>query len=345
MGYEIFDLTQKAQWDDVMERSCSYDFYHTWQYHSVSKEGDPFLFLFRDKNDFVAFPLIKRRIKNSNLFDLTSAYGFVGPISNRKFDESDEPFLERLKQNFLRFLNDHRIVSLFSRLHPIITQHIILKKFGGVFLSGKTVAIDLAKSIEEQRSKYRADHFNGINIMREKGFYCREMDDAKDIDIFISIYYENMRRVNALPEYFFDKEYFNALLHSDRFNTRIFLAYIKEKPVAGGLFTFTNDVIQVHLLSTRNKYLYYSPAKLLVDEVSLIGRAENMRYMHLGGGYGGKYDSLFGWKAGFSDMHFDFYTWRYINSNDVYNDLVADAVHGQEVADCDYFPLYRKIFA
>lgn len=345
MRYEILDLTQKDRWNDILKGSNNYDFYHTWEYNSIVKEGEPFLFLFSERNDFVAFPLIKRKISGSDLFDLTSAYGYLGPICNRNFDASDDQFLENLKQSFIEFMQEELIVSLFSRLHPIITQPIILEKFGGVCFNGKTVAIDLTQPLETQRANYRRDHARAIHILKEKEFYCREVSNSKGVEIFVSIYHENMRRVKALPEYFFDEDYFNKLLQSNHFTSRILLVYLKDKPVAGGFFTFTNDIIQVHLLSTRNKFLYYSPVKLLIDEVSIIGREQNMKYMHLGGGYGGKDDSLFSWKSGFSDLHFNFHTWRYIHSNEIYDNLVADVVNGQPVHDSDYFPLYRKSFA
>lgn len=150
-----------------------------------------------------------------------------------------------------------------------------------------------------------------------------------------------MRRVNAGQSYFFDEAYFNNLLSANEFSTHILLAYYQDVAVAGGVFSFANDIVQVHLLSTRTEYLHYSPTKMLVDEVSQIARKLNMHYLHLGGGYHGKNDSLFAWKAGFSDSHLNFNTWRYIHNQKVYNELM-EANQIEEVADPDFFPLYRS---
>jgi hypothetical protein len=345
MGYEIITLDQKDQWMSCLDSAENYDFYHTWQYNLIEKDGDPFLFLFKNDDDFIAFPLIKRRINNSDLFDLTSSYGYVGPISNRKFSYADSEFLNCLKISFKKFMSDERIVSVFSRLHPIITQQLIISELGGIFPNGETVEIDLDIPIEEQRKNYRKDHSNAIHTLHEKGFYVKSAIDADSVKTFITIYHENMRRVKATKDYFFDEDYFNNLLQAREFSTHILLVYLKEKPVAGGVFTFTNDIIQVHLLSTLTKYLYYSPVKMLVDEISVIGRKLNMKHLHLGGGVGGKNDSLFAWKSGFSDLHLNFETWRYINDQEKYDELVKENVPEEFIDQTDFFPLYRKTFA
>jgi hypothetical protein len=345
MGYEIITLGQKEEWMSYLSKAENYDFYHTWQYNSIEKDGDPFLFLFKNDDDFIAFPLIKRRINDSDLFDLTSAYGYVGPIGNRIFSITDHEFLNGLRLAFKKFMDDEHIVSVFSRLHPIITQQLIIAGLGGVFPNGETVTIDLSIPIEEQRKNYRKDHSNAINTLREKGFYVKSAVDKEGVKAFITIYHENMRRVKATSDYFFDEDYFNNLLQASEFSTHMLLVYFKDKPVAGGVFTFTNDIIQVHLLSTLTKYLYYSPVKMLIDDISLIGRKLNMKHLHLGGGVGGKNDSLFAWKSGFSNLCLNFETWRYINDQDKYNELVKQAVPEDFIDQTDFFPLYRKSFA
>jgi len=125
------------------------------------------------------------------------------------------------------------------------------------------------------------------------------------------------------------------------------LIYLDDEPIAGGVFTYTNNIIQVHLLATKAEFLHDSPTKTLIDEVSIIGRKMGMKYLHLGGGFGGKNDSLFYWKSGFSSTYLTFQTWRLINNMIAYNQLVYDNAIPKNGSDSkvDYFPLYRKVIA
>ena len=87
-----------------VKNSAEYDFYHTWYYHSLDQTGDPFLFIYEESNNFIAFPLLDRKIEDSDLSDLTSVYGYTGPISNLKFEELNDAFMENFKNIFLSFL-------------------------------------------------------------------------------------------------------------------------------------------------------------------------------------------------------------------------------------------------
>jgi hypothetical protein len=81
--------------------------------------------------------------------------------------------------------------------------------------------------------------------------------------------------------------------------------------------------------------------KLLFDEASVIGKNMGMRYLHLGGGVGGREDSLFNFKCGFSDLFMNFNTWRYIANLSIYNNLVEERCKNTDFNTMK-FPLYRS---
>src|SRR5438552_3169672 len=67
---------------------------------------------------------------------------------------------------------------------------------------------------------------------------------------------------------------------------------------------------------------------------------------HLGGGVGAQEDSVFRYKAGFSDRRHTFYTWRWVLRPEVYSDLCRtraqwNAMNGFAPASVEYFPAYR----
>lgn len=340
MAYQVYTLEDRESWQKIVRSALFYDFYHTWIYHSLEKSGIPKLFLYSENGNFVAIPFLTRQIFNTDYFDITSAYGYVGPISNIKFEDMSSSLINNFIIAFLNYLKLEKNISVFARLHPFIKQDILLEKFSGIHSNGRTVVIDLQVSLTEQRSKYRRTVRENINQLRKKGYYVKEANDPDSVKKFVSIYSENMRRIGATDYYFFNEDYFTKLLTSDEVDSKLLLVYLNDEAICGTLVTCTHEIIQGHLIGTRTNYLKESPAKLLVEEISILGRAFNMKYYHLGGGLGGNDDSLFNWKAGFSDMYLNFKTWRYIADKMIYNQFVNNMGFSPDSNE-DFFPLYR----
>jgi hypothetical protein len=337
---KIITIHQLDEWNWYVDKSKNYDFYHTGLYHSLDSNGDPFLFVFHEMDNFVAIPLIRRRIEGTDWYDLSSVYGYTGPISNKDINELDEHFLNDFNLEFRRFLKKERVVSVFSRLHPLLKQGKLMNKFEGLTPNGSTVAIDLRQSLECQRSNYRRSFRADIRKAKDRGYVVKEGTRPDDICLFKCIYTENMLRINASEHYMFSHEYFDNLVNASQFKARLFFVYAGDKAICGTLITCTNNILEVHLVATRNEYLCESPAKFLIDEVSVWAREQGIEFFHFGGGFGFKEDSLYDWKRGFSDFCLDYYSWRFIANPDIYYSILHDK--GIPVDESiDFFPLYR----
>jgi hypothetical protein len=338
--FEVISIDQQNEWRAYVHRSANFDFYHTWYYHSIDKTGDPILIVYTEGEDFIAFPLIKRNIPESNLNDLTSVYGYTGPISNKEFDDLGAELIDNFTREFRNYLQSCNCISVFSRLHSFFNQAPLMDKFEGIYENGKTVVIDLRDSLDVQRSKYQRRIMEKINALKRKGFHVKEGKSPEEIRQFAAIYTENMKRIEAADFYLFDEEYFTTLLDSTEFDSKLLTVYQDDKAVCGAVIVFTQKIIQAHLLGTLTDYLHLSPAKLLTDEICIRGREMGMEYFNLGGGLGFKEDSLFSWKAGFSDLFLKFKSWRYIADAETYSSLTLEK--GLDLnADVDFFPLYR----
>lgn len=340
MSYTLITIQQKKEWIACIKRSAEYDFYHTWHYHALDQSGSPFLFVYQEANDFIAFPLIRRRITDSTLSDFSSVYGYTGPVSNLRFEQLSEGFMDRFRLIFLSFLEDGASVSVFSRLHPLFRQCLLLERFGGLYDNGKTICIDLSVPIEQQRKKYKKNIYESIRKSWKAGLRVVESRETADIITFREIYQENMLRIGASDYYHFSLRYFLDLIGTDEFDCRLILVYNGDEAISGSIVTFTGNIAQCHLMATRSEYLNNSPAKFLVDEISLIGRRCGMQYYHLGGGLGFKEDTLFKWKSGFSDLLLSYKSWRFVIDSPKYQLLVKKA--GMALyPEVDFFPLYR----
>ena len=327
-------------WSSYVTRSHKYDFYHTADYHEIAKKGEPLLFVYEEDNNFIAFPFLKRPIPNTNLYDFHSVYGYNGPISNVEIDELNEEFIEQFQLALKEFLKEEKCVSVFAKFHPFFNQTRSLESMGGVHNNGKTVYIDLRQSLEDQHKKYRSSTYKCIKKARKLGYSSRLMEDSKEIGLFTALYQKSMDRIGATSSYKFDEEYFTKLLNSKQCNAKLLLILFEEKIICGGIITFNSGIIQAHLLATDSNYLNHSPAKLLIEEICLLGREYSMDYFHLGGGLGYKDNSLLDWKLGFTDLILPQKSWRYVFDEKVYADLVLQS--GNDLnSDVDFFPLYR----
>ena len=338
---KIITANQKEEWNWYVSKSAEHDFYHTWSYHLLEKSGEPVLFLYTNEEDFIAFPLIKRQIDDTPWFDLSSVYGYAGPISSRKSTDLSDEFINNFNVAFLEYLRENQIVSVFSRLHPFFDQQGLIRHFSGITSNGKTVAIDLRQPYEEQIKNFDKNIRATVSKLTRKGYQVKEHTSQEEIRLFTTIYRETMMRVSASASYLFDEHYFTSLLQAPDFDCRLLLVYAEGEPVCGTIITLTGDIIQSHLTATKTSYLRESPAKFLFNYVTILGRQLGMKFFNLGGGVGFREDSLFAWKRAFSDYCLNYYTWRFIANRDVYYSLLEN--RGID-PDCqvDFFPLYRS---
>jgi len=338
---KIITIYQKEEWMTYVTKTIFYDFYHTWTFHFLENSGSPFLFVYEENEDFIAMPFLKRKIPDSSFYDLSSVYGFVGPISNKNFEELTVEFLSDFKSALDCFLKEEKIITIFCRLHPFINQNSLLQKFGGVHDNGKVIVMDLAIPLTVQRAKY-AKVYSKIRQLKRCGFHLKEGNSIEDIKNFLSIYNENMSRLHADTTYIFTEQYLITLLTSKEYDAKLyFINNENGYPVCGTIIVFTNQLIQGHLIATREEFRSVSPAKLLVDEISLIGREKGMRYYNLGGGLGYQEDSLYQWKLKFSNLTLQHKTWRYIADSDAYNSVMEHNDIDIQ-SNIDFFPLYRS---
>lgn len=326
-------------WKQYVNQSFIHDFYHTSSYSKLEKEGDPVLFIYSQEDDFIALPLIIREIPNTNLFDCTSVYGYAGPISNLDINQTSEEFKVSFHEKLNDFFIKQNIVSVFSRIHPILDNNRFLDGLGEMVNLNKTIAINLKLTPEEQKRQYRKSNKYEINKLKKNNFEVVEATTKEEQDEFIDIYYETMKKVEASDYYFFSKEYFYEFLNNNCFETKLLLAKKDGEITAGAIFTITDKIIQYHLAGTKQSYTRDTPMKLILDEARLLGNELKLDYLHLGGGVGGSdEDPLFKFKSGFSKDTFQFRIWKYIVNQEKYDELVKESGASD---NSSFFPLYR----
>jgi hypothetical protein len=332
-------IRTETDWNLALQETKNFDCYHTPEYHKVrlKENEEPFVVFYKNGNQKILIPFIKRRVFDSEYYDLGSVHGYLGPASSinpNTFDVNTFSIcLEKL-------MKEENIICAFSKLNPYLEhQELILGGLGNLEQVGELVYLDLTTDPIIQRQNYRKSVKNDVNKLR-RIFNVRTATSKEDIEIFIDIYGETMNRVSADSRFKLGQEYFHTLSNSSNFHSRLLLVESKEtgEVVAGSVSLITNGIIQGEHMGTKTDFLRMSPAKLLYDEIRLIGNELNLKYLNYGGGPGGKSGSLYVMKFGFSKDLIPIKVWKHVVNEEVYNHFSNQLEDSDEIK---YFPKYR----
>lgn len=340
-------IRDKEGWNEQLSSIQHLDFYHTYDYHQLSKKVDelPILIKYTEGDTILILPLLLRSIENSDYKDAISVYGYAGILTLN----IDHLFFnkEHFQKELNVFFNENKVVSVFSRLHPYLKyQESILDGLGTVTALGKVVYIDLQDTLENQKKMFNRRMKTYLNKSRKS---CNVIESKREdhLDSFIHLYHENMKRVDADMSYFFDENYFRRLLSSTDFSAKLNLCIHNETKaiIAGALFIEKGNMVQYHLSGLNEDFYDLNPVKLIIDEVRIKSTKKQFEYLNLGGGRGSQEDSLFAFKTSFSKKFKEFKIWKYVVNESVYKMLVENHLEVSsvnELENCGFFPAYRS---
>lgn len=342
----IEGILDRERWNALVAKAEFRDFYYSYEYHQISKAESelPWMVHYAEEEGGILFPLLLRNINHSPYRDATSVYGYAGPLSyGRHAPGIAGRFQAALRELFLK----EKIVSVFSRLHPYIQgQEGLLDGMGELEDLGRVVNIDLTARPEEQWSQVSRRFRSYINKAR-KTYRVRRAETDADLERFVALYQQTMKRLGAHPRYYFKKAYYNELWHGHSFRTEMLMAEDPQtgQVISAAMFVLCCDMVQYHLSGTDGAYIDLHPVKLLIDEMRLQATREGKRYFNLGGGIGGHEDSLFEFKSRFSKDYREFFIWKFIADEDRYRQLSEAHIYkvcNKDPRHCkEFFPCYR----
>lgn len=298
------------------------DIYFTNDYYNMYEQngdGKASLFIYKEENNIAIYPFMLNEIKKYNLgkkyYDIESAYGYGGPLTN----SDDKKFLINFENNFLEYCKKNNVVAEFIRFHPLIKNENIFKKNISVFHNRTTVYLDLNKGIdsiwnEEIKSKNR----NMIRKAKKNGLKVEISDDYEE---FKKIYSTTMDKVQASNYYYFNERYYEKIKNSSDY---ILLNIKKETiTIASAIFMKYGDFFHYHLAGSLKEYLKFAPNNLLLWEAIKLACDSGAKYFHFGGGLSDSLeDNLFKFKSGFSNDTADFYIGKRIHNEEIYDYLI-----------------------
>jgi hypothetical protein len=184
------------------------------------------------------------------------------------------------------------------------------------------------KSRMSDRQQIRKNEAAGYEVERVEGPAATD----EDLEGFLSTYTETMRVVSADERYFFDADYFRALLAFPR-SWMVTVRGPGGEVAASALTAISDGFLHYYLSGTADAHRRKAPSKNLI--VACTEHAEELGLpLNLGGGVKPG-DGLEEFKRGFANREMPFRTHELICDRDAYAELSG----GREAEG--FFPLYR----
>ena len=353
LGREQVFSAIDPRWSEALSH-LRHDVYHTPAYHEVpgfGREGEACVFVHQEGDRVFLWPyLLTPTMGASGCHDVTSVYGYSGPVSS-----PDAEFVARGWQGLLDHWRMQCVVSAFTRFHPILGNHELVRGLRdaagrpvdeGLRLCGSTVSLDLTIPPEEQVRRYQKVLRQEIRKSRESGFVTTLDEGWNHVEEFVAHYRSTMLRRNSRAAYLVDVAWVSEFRRCLGERARLFVTKFNGE-VAGALIAIEyGPFLHAHLTGINSQLVAYSPLKVLLDDVRAWGATQGLKSFHLGGGLGGRADTLYEFKRKFSPLTHEFYTGSWILEPARYREL--EAMHrrklaqmGIDIGDPAFFPIYR----
>ncbi len=341
---------ESAQWASVLER-VPHDVYHTAKYHRVpgfGQVGAARAFSYEEGDRVFLWPYLLAPIPGAEGYhDVTSVYGYPGPVGS-----ADPAFLSRAWEALLDHWKAQRVVSVFTRFHPILENSSLLLAIPaaaeGIKVYGSTVSIDLKLPAETQYRQYNKKLRQEIGKARRAGLVTVEDEQWKHLDDFVRVYSETMARRSCRPEYLVNHAWVHTFREMLGEHAHLFITKIDDEIAAAMIVVEYQPFVHCHLLGSAPKFAELSPSKVMLDDVRIWGTSHGYGCLHLGGGLGGKEDDLFRFKRRFSETAHPFETGSWILDPVCFEQLEAEhrarlEAQGHDLSDVSFFPAYRYV--
>jgi hypothetical protein len=263
-----------------------------------------------------AFALIRR----SDPVDVITPYGYGGPAGRD---------VREFWRTYDGWCRANGVVTTFVRFHPLYAN----AREAPIHVEplAPTIAWRL-----EQDDLFAPMHLNHRRAVRKAQKAGVTVTAGEGVGDFVPLYEETMRRAGAAAFYFFGAAYWGAL---ERAGVVRFDAQLDGDVVASALCLASPPWLHYHLGASSDEGRRIGAMHLLFLEAATWARARGYERFHLGGGVGGREDSLHEFKRRFDPEGLvDAAVGKAVHDEDAYARLT-----GGETGFDGFFPAYRAV--
>ncbi len=337
----VIGCQDRVRWNHLIDEFANTDIYFSHEYFMSAlllDKGEALLFHFISSDGEIAYPVIKRIIENEkklNLYDITTLYGYGGPLIACTGDK--EALLTEFRNELDGYCRRHHIISEFVRFHPLLNNQSGFENAMEISHISNTVAIQLQDG--DILSRLPGKNRNMILKAIRNNVVIQKIDAENYLEEFIWMYFDTMRRNSAARYYFFTENYFRNTIELFGEDLHLFGAFVDHKMIAATLVLSRGKFIHYHLAGSLMEYRNLGANNLLLYKLAEWGEDRGAEAFHLGGGFSGQADSLYGFKKSFTkDAPLEFHIGKKIHNAALYQMLCFEKNIEE---DNGYFPLYR----
>jgi serine/alanine adding enzyme len=320
---------EAGRWDAALRAAGLSDVYYSRGFVRASAlltGGEPLLLRLAGAGGDVFFPCILR----SEPTDAVTPYGYGGPAG-----AGGSPPLAEFPAAYQSWCEARGVVSSFVVFHPLLGNagSAAAGGFRRTALAG-TVAWPLEGDLLAGMHKH---HRRLVRRAQADGYELDVRPSPADLTAFVDVYGQTMRRAGAAPFYLFPPPYWDAL----RAGVKLVRVDVRRagELIASVLGMGEPPWLHYHLGGASDAGRGTGASHLALYGLARWGRENGFTTLHLGGGVGGREDSLLDYKLRFAP-------------GGLVGAAIGKAVHdlpaylrltGGDAVDWDgFFPAYRE---
>ena len=335
------------KYSDLLKQMDDYTAYHTPQYLLAEEKAEEVpltIFVYDDGEQLALLPSIKRNIgairgleRYGNYYDLKTPHEYSGVLTSDNSEQLCLKFFNALEN----YCQEHKIIFQFIRFNPYRqTDSRAAEKCGyNVTLSNQQTYVKLEHPLEKIFENFSPSARRNIRTALRNDLVCECVDASKEnVDVFQRLYVSAMKRLDAKPFFYFNREYFYKLLIDNDVTKLVFVKHGKNV-AAAAILLLSQEHSYYHLGCFDMAFSKLRPMDYLFYGLVKISKLYDKKFLHLGGGG----LTLKRFKQKFSDALVDYYVAHKIFDGTIYKKICEEYLNatGGDV-DKNFLPLYRS---
>lgn len=324
-------------WDDLLERTGVGDVYFRSAYldsASLLGQGRPVYLHLHQRRGDVLFPVLVREAPRG-FSDVGTPMGYGGPLAT-----GDAPPLTAFFDAYDGWCAENGVVATFARFHPVLENQRLAEGRWELQHIGHSIGWRVAGRSKEELGAGIDSHHR--RVLRKAGTAAIDVTvhvAPDDLDEFVSLYEETMRRRSASAFYFFPDAYWRQLTETLRGAVVRADARLDGELLASLVCLSAAPLLHYHLGASSERGQQLSANHLLFYETAVWAADHGYERFHLGGGVGGFEDSLYEFKRRFDPGGaLPAYLGKAVHDPAAYRALSGE----DEIDYTGYFPSYRR---
>jgi len=282
---------EPERWDEALRAAAITDVYYSRGFVGASAalvDADPLLLRLDGEAGTVFFACLLRR----EPFDVVTPYGYGGPVG-----AGERPPLAEFPAAYETWCKRRGATTSFAVFHPL------LGNAGSPAAAGfrrRALAGTVAWSLTgpDLLAAMHRHHRRLIRRAQNAGYEVAIEPAPAALDEFAGVYEQSMQRARASPFYFFPRGYWDALVDGVRL-VRVDVR-AQGRLLASVLGMGSPPWLHYHLGGAADAARGTGASHLALYRLACWGREQGFETLHLGGGVGGREDSLLEFKLRFA---------------------------------------------